>query len=356
MFCPNCGDDQSQNSNSKFCSNCGEPFDGKGPRTNPLASAKAKTKQLSEKLTPFIENRVGGFRRFLNKINLKKVGIFGGGGIALLAMLGVGAYFAIDAYQITLKDKVVLSDLLDSEKVDELVKASCSSAEQLILSSSERATYESQKTKIDLVRAKSDLRSILKYRDANYWTMDSIPDPDTELSSQATKSLDEELSTNPRIMASGYQVILKSLVPEFSKLILTKCGISAKFESNASFISSYNVSQVALNSKADSAPWYPDGYWTRMDGTNEFALKWVERGHDCYSCYQWDLNVISRDGCYGGVYAELNLEQGNSVVGWTNDNLASLDAGQIGKMRFQSYLSGYGTLTASLIELTCHEF
>lgn len=335
MFCPFCGNDQAENKAAKFCSNCGKSLTGKPTKGNAVRKVKEKSAKVGVALTPFVEKNVAGFRQLINKVNFKKLGLFGGGGVALLALLAIGAYFGIEAYQITMKDDVHLADVIDAQKLDDIAKSSCSGVEQLMLTDSEKLTYESQKTKLDSVSASTNLRAILKYRDANLWTMDTIPDADENFSSQANKALDAELSSNPRIIASSYQVVLKSLIPEFKTFVLDKCGLTSTFASNASFITDYNNSQSTLNDKANSAPWYPNGYFETADGL--IAWKWVQIYEDCYSCRYSHVSVIAKEGCYGGLYAETNFLHNGVVIDWTNDSLPSLGAGQKAVLLFKSY-------------------
>ena len=97
--------------------------------------------------------------------------------------------------------------------------------------------------------------------------------------------------------------------------------------------------------------WVPDGYYAWPDDKS-IAYKWVsDAGNDCYSCRYWTMEVVSKYGCSGGVYGEMNIEKNGVVVGYTNDTINYLGPFQSGRLSFEHY--GEGTHTGELIELNC---
>lgn len=100
---------------------------------------------------------------------------------------------------------------------------------------------------------------------------------------------------------------------------------------------------------ASQVPWYPEEYSELVPG---IAFKWVDARADCYNCYQWDADFISQTTC-NSVYAEVDiLDSSGRVIGWTNDTLRSVRAGEVGRLTFQTY-RGSGILSARFSEFNC---
>jgi hypothetical protein len=356
LFCTNCGNELAQTTSTKFCSSCGKSLDQKGSnlRSNAektgiaLDSVIAKARLVFDEVTRKSAN-------VFSKLDLKKIALIATSVIVGMAILAGGIVFGVNQYRLTVSDKVTLSTVFSETEVTELAKQQCAFAEDLLLPSSQMATYRTQLDTLISVAGSPNSRGILKYQNAHDWTLDTLLNPDTALNDKLKNVMDSQLSKNPRIVDTSYSQILNLLTSQLKDAVLSKCGIVSAFSQASLFADQYNQAQIYFSEKADSAPWYPNGYYERYDGLDKLAYKWVERGYDCYSCYQWDMNVISRDGCYGGVYAKINVEKSGTVLDWDNDTIASLGSEQVGQMTFQSYLEGFGTLTANLLELTCSD-
>ena len=108
--------------------------------------------------------------------------------------------------------------------------------------------------------------------------------------------------------------------------------------------------QIALDKIKNDVTWVPAGYtpWTE---DKSIAYKWVRVNNDCYSCIYWTAEVVSKLGCSGGVYGEMNIMQNGIVVDYTNDTLSYLSPGQKGRLSFETYRDG--TFTGRMTELTC---
>lgn len=104
-----------------------------------------------------------------------------------------------------------------------------------------------------------------------------------------------------------------------------------------------------LRQAAANIPWYPKGY----SPFGETAWKWTNESCGYSSGYCWTIRVIAQTGCPNGLYAEVNLLQGNTVVGYTNDSLGSLPPGQTAKLEFVSF-GGSGTKSATLTKINCY--
>jgi hypothetical protein len=97
--------------------------------------------------------------------------------------------------------------------------------------------------------------------------------------------------------------------------------------------------------------WVPDKY-TPWSSDKTVAYKWNNSaGNDCYSCRYWNLDIVTKNGCSNGVYAEMNIERNGVVVSYTNDSLPYLGAGDKGRLTFETYEDG--SLQGSLVELRC---
>jgi hypothetical protein len=103
--------------------------------------------------------------------------------------------------------------------------------------------------------------------------------------------------------------------------------------------------------------WQPDGY-TKFDKDIAYKFTTDDYGGDpCgYSrCSFWVIEVVSRYGCPGGVYAKLNILESGKVVDWSNELLAGLSIGQTGEMVFTAYGLGSGSYSGEIVDFSCYE-
>lgn len=356
MFCSNCAKDLSTLGPAKFCPSCGHGLDQELTRESTVRVIREPLLQsLRQKIARRFQSLFVAILPKFRTLNYRKILVICGSIIGVCGIAIGGTLYGVDTYQITAQDKVNLNAVLGDSEAEKLAAGLCPTAAHFIISDYENIIYLEQLKKLQDVSKSSNLRSILRYQKQNSWTNETLPSPKDVLMGEASRKLKVALNQNDRIMPEAFNYVLSVITPELVELALLKCELQKKFSSAVEFAATYNQAQDIFATKANSAPWYPDGYFERFDGANRLAFKWVNRANDCYSCYQWDLNVITRDGCYGGVYAKINIEKSTSVIDWTNDNLASLAPGQVGQMRFKSYLEGYGTLSASLVEISCYD-
>jgi len=104
-----------------------------------------------------------------------------------------------------------------------------------------------------------------------------------------------------------------------------------------------------LRQGAAFAPWYPKGYSLFGDT----AWKWTNESCGYSSGYCWTMRVISQTGCPNGLYAEVNILQGETIVGFTNDSLGFLPPDKTAKLEFVQF-GGSGTKSASLTKINCY--
>jgi hypothetical protein len=133
---------------------------------------------------------------------------------------------------------------------------------------------------------------------------------------------------------------------------LARDSCPAEFEAFDSTYASLQASAAKfsrISTLAGQVPWYPEGYQELLPG---IAFQWVDTRADCYNCYQWDADFVSERTC-NSVYAEVDiLDSSGRVIGWTNDTLRSVRAGEVGRLTFQTY-RGSGILTARFSEFNC---
>lgn len=99
------------------------------------------------------------------------------------------------------------------------------------------------------------------------------------------------------------------------------------------------------------ATWYPNGFSVYDDNV---AYKWILGNRCGYSSGRcWGIRVVSREGCPNGLYAEVNIVNGSTVVDYTNDSLGSLLPGYVAKLDFFTFREN-PTLDAELTKLECY--
>ena len=358
MFCSNCGNELPKAKDAKFCATCGNAIGEPQPQAQNEPAAKKPSANFFEQVNKAKDAvkssnsglALGKLGQLKDRLG-KKFNILIASAIAGVILIVGGISVGVSAYQITADESPSLTDLLSADEIESLAKAQCSAVDGLILSQAERKTYQSQLGSLSRVNSNSDARGALAFRDKNYWTYDTLPDVEKEFGTKTHDALDGLLAANGRIVPSDYNEILDSVNEDFKSEVLANCGLESAFSDMVSFTTSYNLAQASLMASADSAPWYPEGYYEAANG--ELAWKWVDRYSDCYSCRYWHVQVIAKTGCPGGVYAETNLNQNGAVVDWTNDSLPSLAAGQVAVLEFQSYNDNIET--ASPPDFNCHK-
>ena len=94
----------------------------------------------------------------------------------------------------------------------------------------------------------------------------------------------------------------------------------------------------AANAELKAGGWFELSRGIYGRWCNETCSKASVIGNASY----WLLEVWAKDRAAGDIYARVNITEGGTVVGWTNDT-AYLSQGQKGVMTFSKYLPGYGS-------------
>jgi len=160
----------------------------------------------------------------------------------------------------------------------------------------------------------------------------------TEVSERRFKSV----PLNPYLEASLTQCQL-----DLSALLSTAQQLDSQ---TAVLIERADAHDSLLREQKANAPWYPKGFSEIEDG---LAIKWTNDRCSINRGYCWTMEVISDFGCPNGLYVEVNVLQGRTVEGYTNDLLGSLKAGQKAKMEF-IYFGGSGRKNAELTKVNCY--
>jgi hypothetical protein len=151
---------------------------------------------------------------------------------------------------------------------------------------------------------------------------------------------------------SNKPTVHKVWLKEFASEARKRCEFSSNEETAIQKLSSYDSVIASGISIAEAAPWYPKSYFKIND---DLAGKWVTVYPDCYSCYQYTLDVVSKSGCSSGVYVEMSITNNGVAVDWTNDSLSALAVGQRGRMEFRFYPSGnVSGYSGSIAEANCY--
>jgi hypothetical protein len=292
----------------------------------------------------------------IHKLTKKQLRAVIASAIAIPVLL-VGGLFAIDTYRIDESDNnVKLSELISNQQIAGIKKVACPKLERAMFDSGERTIYSERIESFQKVISKSNKRYPQIFARKNAWTSETIPDVAKTVRDSASSQLKALLYENPRIDSNTVASLSFKFSREFTYDLIGECGLRYAYSISSSLASRYNSNQSRFQSAVDDAPWYPAGYTeaTWASGTDNIAYKWVDRRNDCYDCYQWDIDVISKQSCSSSLYAKVDVEKNGVAIGWTNDSLGSLYAGQVGQMRFKFYGDGYGTLTASIQEFNCN--
>jgi hypothetical protein len=139
---------------------------------------------------------------------------------------------------------------------------------------------------------------------------------------------------------------------EWVDYALSACNVLGQYETNLEILVAADRSVDRIATMAANAPWYPEGF---SEYSTNLAYRWStnEGGWPCSGCSFWKITVVTKNGCPSGLYGEINILQGGSVVDWTNDLIAYLGPGDSAILTFIRY-PYRSTLTGQLVDLTCY--
>jgi len=333
-FCHDCGSILVQG--AAFCQKCGIEVSPstkqvKPELPKPIEEIKRKLPPLNAKgLASKIRQKFQSNRRSFF-LSLAAIGVVGVSIVALAAT--PGALSPLTADQIP-----KFATVVGEEKISEIASSLCPSLKASIPTDATIAEFDDRMAQIKDVGGNA--RNMLAFSDRTSWMVNSSESKSLGNSvSKISQSGLSKLLSNPPIWGiddSNRDLVVKTWEKDFEKSIISSCGLEAEISAAEKATQRYDSAVNNAVSLAESAPWYPRGYFELVDG---LAGKWntFTGASPCYDCSFWKLLVVSRDGCSSGVYVELNITQGGTVVDWTNDTLSQLNQGSQGQMVFENY-------------------
>jgi hypothetical protein len=346
MNCKFCGQESALG--SLFCSACGSKLENAAPAAIQEPEVKEVNKPVPVSSKPMAKTKTG----------LGKKLIVGFAGVmALFLVIGIfapktGSGSNLDGSETggneSTWEPVSFTEFSTSVELVKLSKTECKPFAKTAASSKTIATAKKRIKAMN--KADGNAWSAYSYVAKNSWTSTpgaSLDNWKSAWDAQVGKYFDDltaAVMSNAEIIKSK-----DALLPELSSKIVLDCSLGNTISKTQLTFESVSTKGSAIVSLADTKPWYPKGYREWEDG---LAWKWVDAYEDCYSCRYNHIKVVSRDGCSGGIYAEVNFERGGSVVDWTNDSIPYLGAGSKALLVFRTYSSG--SLSTSLTTLNCH--
>ena len=101
--------------------------------------------------------------------------------------------------------------------------------------------------------------------------------------------------------------------------------------------------KILADQKAAEAKFKAEGWFQLKPGIyGRWCTQTCSKASVIGNASYWLLEVWAKDRAAGDIYARVNITEGGTVVGWTNDT-AYLSQGQKGVMTFSKYLPGYGS-------------
>jgi hypothetical protein len=183
-----------------------------------------------------------------------------------------------------------------------------------------------------------DERAAKKFISGNEWTKQKLA---TDLKMSFRKAAETSLS---EIEGGEFK---NESIDRYLTASTEACGIDLQaIERSASGL---DARISALRELAANVPWYPKGF----NLLNNVAWKWTKGACTTSFGYCWTMEVISDTGCPNGLYAEVNISQGDTIVGYSNDVLGSLPPMQKAKLEFRDF-GGSGTKSAQLTKFNCY--
>lgn len=108
----------------------------------------------------------------------------------------------------------------------------------------------------------------------------------------------------------------------------------------------------AQPTRAPAVTWTAPAGFSKFSGDPTVAYRWDDRGSCTFdSC--WHMTVVTKDGCPTSLYVELTtLTPSGTVVGYTNDTVGAVRAGEQAKLNFENL--DEGASKARIAEVACY--
>lgn len=329
-----------------FCSTCGSRLVQLEPGGNPV--------ETHEKLSPQKRPLWGGLRKRISK----RVVVVSSSVLVLSLVAAAGVPLAIDAYERAQEEAAAAALAEERRLAAESLQAAfdettlgeflpnCDPLSDVVNSDAYQHEMEigEDLDRITNAREAAAIRNDVEFPDqtvAENYTA-SVEDASLEGLTDLFESSDRDDIAKPEQIARWEE--------QWKTFVLNECGLSERYAEVQTIFDESLAAKERFLTLADRAPWYPEDYSELIPG---IAYKWVDAPSDCYSCYQWDVDFLSQTGC-DSVYAEVNISDSSGrVIGWANDSLRSIQPGDVGRLSFQEFLRGRGTLTANFSDFRC---
>lgn len=141
---------------------------------------------------------------------------------------------------------------------------------------------------------------------------------------------------------------------EVQSRALQLCALQKKAASALKYAHRSDQRTRKITTLARRMPWYPRGF---KGASSEAAMRWRNNtscGIKGLGGYCWGMDVVTRNDCPSMLYVEASILDGGKVIGFTNDTVGSIDAGQIAEVELQFFESGRGSLTAHISHVNCY--
>lgn len=166
------------------------------------------------------------------------------------------------------------------------------------------------------------------YRRSHSWVKDDLADRfDASIRATARKALDSVTGNRSREVGS---------IDPYLQDSIESCGLDSALAKARTQSRKADALGDRIVRQARLKPWYPKGYRSLGD---ELAYTWVGSPNCDYYTRCSEAYFVAKDGCYGGLYVEVNFYDGGTIVDWTNDVASSLPARSRAKLKFSSYSS-----------------
>jgi len=345
MHCESCGESY-PNAKSVYCASCG-------------TKRKVKSSAVKPKKSKQEANGADGLSIAISSLQTLpkpvRLSVFVGVPVLLLVILGASQVPGLLS-PLSESEMPSYKNSFSASEIEEHSIGLCSELEDLLPSQETLTELAARVEQIDAVGTKDEGRKMLAFKAKTGWMSGS--DLRTELAEQIDALIERELIEVAEdhqllgINGSNRATLVEVWKVEFGDQAKANCAFDSRESAALRALGSYDSSVKGAVRLANSAPWYPNGYFDAGDG---LAGKWTRDYVDCYGCSYWTMDVVSKNGCPSGVYVEMSILRDGVAVDWTNDTLASLSPGQRGKLEFRAYLSGSGSnYTGSISESSCY--
>lgn len=349
MFCINCG--SRQDANAKFCISCGSAMSQQNQAAGQAPQAPSAPSSI-EDLKPFVVSPPKPPRPKMDPKKKRNLWLaFGSLAAILIVLVSIpGLLSPLSAAQMPAYD----SAFLHSEQQAQAEKV-CADLEDAVPSNSSIAKYKARTTAMQ--RQATTLRKSLKFVQTHVWAVDSATA--TSMDDSITGYLETELedaAVNSGIMgisSANASVAAGVWMDSFKALALDTCGLSARYADASQVLTAYDGQLTTVLADAANAPWYPVGYDVWSDDSN-VAWEWVNHPYsNCYDCSYWQIHVVAKNGCPGGLYGEMDVLYNDSSYDYTNDLKSSAAAGRVTTLTFVEYPSD-SNYTGRLTKINCY--